>query len=141
MIKTLQYIAENYGTDVLRGGSKLIAYFWDLAPHLVKQCRLLSAFVECNGHTKFAGLACDSLHEQSVCIQQIVKEMTEDMFVAESAAETICNAFFFAVSGHGLRNAKHIVHQQMQTITIQVSWILYSRTIIQPRIKAKQAVL
>jgi len=98
-----------FGSSVLTDETKLIAYFCDLAPHLAKQRRLLSAFVECNGHTKIAGLICDSLHEQSVCIQQIVKEMTEDMFVAESAAETICNAFFFAVSGHRLGNAKHVV--------------------------------
>lgn len=30
MTKTLQYIAENYGTDVLRNGNKLIAYYSDL---------------------------------------------------------------------------------------------------------------
>lgn len=98
-----------FGVSVLTDETKLIAYFCDLAPHLAKQHRLLSAFVECNGHTKIAGLVDDSLHEKSVCIQQIVKEMTEDMFVAESAAQTICNAFFFAVSGHRLGNAKYIV--------------------------------
>lgn len=32
MIKTLQYIAENYGIDVLRDGNKLIAFYSDLAP-------------------------------------------------------------------------------------------------------------
>ena len=47
MIKTLQYIAENYGTDVLRDGSKLIAYYSDLAPSQKRERQMLEFFVKC----------------------------------------------------------------------------------------------
>ena len=102
-------INNQFGISVLTDEAKLIAYFCDLAPHLTKQRRLISAFTECNGHTKIAALVDAPLHEQSVCIQQVVKEMTNAMFVAERAAQTICNAFYYAVSGRRLENAKHIV--------------------------------
>lgn len=82
----------------LTDNSKLIAYFHDLAPQLAKQRRILKYFVECNGPKKIASVMCSSKDEQSTCVRKIVQEMKNEMFIEESAAQMICDAFLFAAT-------------------------------------------
>ena len=87
-----------FGINALTDNSKLIAYFYDLAPQLVKHRRILKYFVECNGPKKIASVMCASKDEQSNCVRKIVQEMKDEMFIEESAAQTICDAFLFAAT-------------------------------------------
>ena len=87
-----------FGINALTDNSKLIAYFYDLAPQLAKQRGILKYFVECNGPKKIASVMCASKDEQSTCVRKIVQEMKDEMFIEESAAQTICDAFLFAAT-------------------------------------------
>lgn len=94
----LMEINRLFGIDALTDNSRLVAYFYDLAPQFSKQRRILKYFAECDGPKKLASVMCGSKDEQSVCIRKIVKEMKDEMFIEESAAQMICDAFLFAVT-------------------------------------------
>lgn len=94
----LMEINRLFGINTLTDNSKLIAYFYDLAPQLSKQRRILKYFVECNGPKKLASVMCASKDEQSTCVRKIVNEMKDEMFIEESAAQMICDAFLLAVT-------------------------------------------
>lgn len=87
-----------FGISVLTDKSKIVAYFYDLAPQLSRQRRILKYFVECNGPQKLANVMHASKDEQSACVKRIVKEMTEELFIEESASQTVCNAFLHALT-------------------------------------------
>ena len=87
-----------FGISVLTDKSKIVAYFYDLAPQLSRQRRILKYFVECNGPQKLAKVMHASKDEQSACVKRIVKEMTEELFIEESASQTVCDAFLHALT-------------------------------------------
>ena len=87
-----------FGISVLTDKSKIVAYFYDLAPQLSRQRRILKYFVECNGPQKLANVMHASKDEQSACVKRIVKEMTEELFIEESASQTVCDAFLHAIT-------------------------------------------
>ena len=64
-----------FGISVLTDKSKIVAYFYDLAPQLSRQRRILKYFVECNGPQKLANVMHASKDEQSACVKRIVKEL------------------------------------------------------------------
>jgi hypothetical protein len=92
-------IRDSYGLAVLTDGGKLQAYFSDLAPHLHKHRRVLQYFVECRGPARLVAVRDQTQSEQVMCLRQIVYEMKNDLFVEESAANMICQAYLFALSG------------------------------------------
>ncbi len=100
--EVLSVISEKFGTDMLADNTKLLAYFSDLAPHLIKQRRLLKNFIEFDGPSKILVISreCDS--EQLASIERIAAEMQTEMYVDESASRMICTAFLSAVIGKKL---------------------------------------
>lgn len=99
MIKTLQYIAENYGTDVLRDGSKLIAYYSDLAPRQKRERQMLDFFVKCNGNNKLLDALHSSPKEQEVCMRALVEQLATQLLMSEDAAYAVCENFWTAIGG------------------------------------------
>lgn len=92
-------INNQFGISVLTDGTKLLAYFSDMAPQLSRQRRILGYFVECDGPKKIFSALNSSDDEQSVCIKQIVQEMKAEMYIEENASQMICSAFLYALSG------------------------------------------
>lgn len=45
MVKTLKYIAEQYGKGILKEGSKLIAYYTDLEPRQKTERQMLKYLI------------------------------------------------------------------------------------------------
>lgn len=99
MIKTLQYIAEKYGTDVLRDGNKLIAFYSDLAPRQKKERQMLEFLVKCNGNTKLLDALHGSSKDQEACIRVLVEQMSTQLLMSEDAAYAVCENFWTAIGG------------------------------------------
>lgn len=99
MIKTLQYIAENYGIDVLRDGNKLIAFYSDLAPRQKRERQMLEFFVKCNGNNKLLDALHRSPKEQEACVRVLVEQMSTQLLMSEDAAYAVCENFWTAIGG------------------------------------------
>ena len=89
----LAKIYKQYGIGVLLDGQKLISFFSDLAPQLMKERRILKYFIECNGPQKINNVVGSSENEQAICVKQLIKEMKDELFIEESASRMICEAF------------------------------------------------
>lgn len=96
-------IYSRFGAGILASDTKLLAYFSDLAPHLVKQRKILSYFLECDGQKKLLAVEHASEEEQLVCVRRIVNEMNQELFIEVAAAQMICDAFLFAITGRRLQ--------------------------------------
>lgn len=94
------------GIDALTDNSRLVACFYDLAPQFAKQRRLLKYFADCNGPKKIVSVMHASKGEQTACVGKIVNEMKNEMFIEESAAQMICDAFLFAVTNQQVTATK-----------------------------------
>ena len=100
MIKTLQYIAEHYGNDVLRDGNKLLAYYTDLAPQQKTERKMLEFLVQCNGNAILLDIAHQTQQEQQVCVETLVKQLTSQLLMSEDAAYTACNNYLQAIGAN-----------------------------------------
>lgn len=107
MIKTLQYIAEHYGNDVLRDGNKLLAYYTDLAPQQKTERKMLEFLVKCNGNTKLLDIAHQTPQEQQVCVEMLVKQLTSQLLISEDAAYTACNNYLQAIGGKSTQESTY----------------------------------
>ncbi len=90
-------ICDRFGIESLREGAKTVAIFSDLAPHLKKERVLLSYLIQLNGHTKLLSMIGQDRATQMASFKGVVKSLTDDLFVAESAAESVCKAFTSAI--------------------------------------------
>ena len=116
MIKTLQYIAEHYGNDVLRDGNKLLAYYTDLAPQQKTERKMLEFLVQCNGNAILLDIAHQTQQEQQVCVETLVKQLTSQLLMSEDAAYTACNNYLQAIgANHEQRDSPR---QPRTTVTI-----------------------
>lgn len=98
--KVLDAIAQLFGVDVFDDEQKLLAYFSDLAPGSIKERRLLSYLVECNGHAILLKARTEDKDEQQKKINQVVSSMEENAMVTEQKAREICDAFWIAIGGN-----------------------------------------
>lgn len=91
----LHDIAVATDTKALLDGKLLVAMFSDFAPSLVREKRLLRAFVECGGNSEI-------YHEITNCrdpqkaVERTVKQLSQDFSLAEEAAREVCQAFMYA---------------------------------------------
>ena len=76
MVKTLKYIAEQYGKDILKEGSKLIAYYTDLEPRQKTERQMLEYLIKCNGNIKLLDVCQETQQEQQACVETLVKQLT-----------------------------------------------------------------
>ena len=76
MVKTLKYIAEQYGKDILKEGSKLIAYYTDLEPRQKTERQMLKYLIQCNGNIKLIDVCQETQQEQQACVETLVKQLT-----------------------------------------------------------------
>ena len=109
-------IRDSYGMEILGNGSKLSAYFADLAPQLRKQRRWISNFVEIGGPARIMGIRNDSFDEQCSYIKWLVREMNEELSMEEKACRTICGAYYFVVTGRRITEEEEAVREK----TLQV---------------------
>lgn len=110
----LRYLCARFGTDFMRDGSRLLACFSDLAPMLKKEKRILSYFLECNGHIQVLDSITKELSEQRLTTKRIVQQMTDELFVAESVSYAIVESFQKAV---GIQNANQVDVQNTNSHT------------------------
>ena len=106
MIKTLKFIAEQYGNDILRDGSKLIAYYSDLEPRQKTERQMLEFLIRCNGNIKLLNVRQEAHQEQQACVDTLVKQLTSQLLMSEDAAYTVCDNFLQAVGGMPIQKPK-----------------------------------
>ena len=106
MIKTLKFIAEQYGNDILRDGSKLIAYYSDLEPRQKTERQMLEFLIRCNGNIKLLNVRQEAQQEQQACVDTLVKQLTSQLLMSEDAAYTVCDNFLQAVGGMPIQKPK-----------------------------------
>lgn len=97
MIETLKLIADQYGTNILKDGSKLLAYYSDIAPQQKAERQMLEYLLKCDGNIKLMDTSHESHCEQQACADMIVKQMTSQLFISEDAAYTVCDNFLQAI--------------------------------------------
>ena len=95
-------IVDSYGVDVLRNGKSMLAYVSDLAPSMRKEKKLLSYLIECGGHTQILNSLKNDPKEQKMCVENVIYTMHDQLFLEKAAAQTVCYAFYAAVSGQTL---------------------------------------
>ena len=94
----LRYLCSHFGIDFMRDGARVLACFADLAPMLKKEKRILSYFIECNGHIQILDSIAKDLAEQQLATKRVVRQMTDELFVAETVSCAIAESFLKAVN-------------------------------------------
>ena len=93
----LKEILRLQDVKVFQHTNRTLAIFADIAPHMVKEKRILRYFLECNGSSMLLGLQEESVQKQRGQYEKVVALMRDDYFISESAAKSVCNAFWSAV--------------------------------------------
>lgn len=99
MVQILAQIAEQFGTQTLADGKRTVAFFADLAPEMPRERRLLTIFVDYGGHSVLLAAVRASKAQQKTAMERLVRDMMEDLFLTETAARTVCDAFWTALTG------------------------------------------
>lgn len=95
--KTLRLIVQDYGIGHLHDGARTVAFFSDLAPQLKKEKILLQHFLRCNGNILMISALDKTPAEQQTCMERVVADLMEDMYVSETAARLVCTSFWNAI--------------------------------------------
>lgn len=103
MIKTLKFIAEQYGDDILKDGAKLVAYYSDLAPRQKTERQMLEFLIKCNGNIKLLNVCKKSQQEQQICVDSLVEQLSSQLLMSEDAAYTVCENFLQAIGGEPIQ--------------------------------------
>ena len=90
-------ICNQFGIESLRDGSKTVAIFSDLAPHLKKERILLSYLIQLNGHTKLLSMVGQESSTQVHIYNGVVKSLSEELFISKTAAKHVCVEFSKAI--------------------------------------------
>ncbi len=90
-------IVQRFGIDILRNGSKTVAIFSDLAPQLRKERLLLTYLTQFDGNIKLLDVKHLSQAKQHAAYLKAVQHLTDEQFVAQSAAENVCQCFLKAI--------------------------------------------
>lgn len=93
----LAEIVQRFGIDILRNGAKTAAIFSDLAPQLRKEKLLLTYLIQFNGNLELLEVKHLTQTEQRATYRKVVQHLTDEQFVAQSAAENICQCFLKAI--------------------------------------------
>lgn len=93
----LAEIVRRFGVDILRNGSKTVAIFSDLAPHMRKERLLLSYLTQFDGNNKLLEVKHLAQTEQRTTYLKVVQHLTDEQFVAQTAAENVCLSFLKAI--------------------------------------------
>ena len=96
--ETLFVIKRDYGMRYLQDSARIMAYVSDLAPHLKKERVLLQYLVQCNGNALLIASLQKNDYEQQLCKKQLVARMVDELFLTETAAQTICTSFWNAIT-------------------------------------------
>jgi len=94
----LRYLYEHFGLEFMRDGARILACFADLAPMLKKEKRILSYFIECNGHIQILDSIAKDPPEQQLAVKRVVRQMTDELFVSEAISCAITTSFLKAVN-------------------------------------------
>ena len=108
MIKTLKFIAEQYGNDILKDGTKLIAYYSDLEPHQKTERQKLEYLVKCNGHIILINALNASTDEQARAIKNLITTMQSQLLISAETAYDICFHFWEGIGGPSLETTQFI---------------------------------
>lgn len=90
-------IVQRFGIDILRNGSKTVAIFSDLAPQLRKERVLLTYLTQFDGNLKLLEVKHLTQAKQHAAYLKVVQHLTDEQFVAQSAAENVCQCFLKAI--------------------------------------------
>lgn len=90
-------IVQRFGIDILRNGSKMVAIFSDLAPQLRKERLLLTYLTQFDGNLKLLEVKHLPQAKQRATYLKVVQHLTDEQFVAQSAAENVCQCFLKAI--------------------------------------------
>ena len=102
LLDTLHLISKTLGSDTLTDGSKLLSAFTDLAPQLKKERNLLKLFIDAGGSKKLYAAKDfdpDTLH---AAVKSIIRDLNENWSMDQKAAESICSAYYQALTGKSL---------------------------------------
>lgn len=90
-------IVQRFGIDILRNGSKTVAIFSDLAPQLRKERLLLTYLTQFEGNLKLLEVKHLTQAKQRATYLKVVQHLTDEQFVAQTAAENVCQCFLKAI--------------------------------------------
>lgn len=115
----LARIAARYGLELLKNGDRLIAVFADLAPTMEKELRLLKFFVEADCHTALFNVRNSTAAEQHLSIEECIRSMIDEFFIASDAAIMVCEAYWAAVWQRSTQKSANV--SSGRTLTIRTN--------------------
>lgn len=101
----LQQIVIQQGEEVLYSGSRMTAFFADIAPKMIRERRLVRIFTDSNAHKTILSARNSEEDVRRKSYEQAVLRLQDDYYIAESAARMMCGAFYLAVYGEPVAEA------------------------------------
>lgn len=101
----LQQIVIQQGEEVLYSGSRMTAFFADIAPKMIRERRLVRIFTDSNAHKTILSARNSEEDVRRKSYEQAVLRLQDDYFIAENAARMMCGAFYLAVYGEPVAEA------------------------------------
>lgn len=98
----LQQIVIQQGEEVLYSGSRMTAFFADIAPKMIRERRLVRIFTDSNAHKTILSARNSEEDVRRKSYEQAVLRLQDDYYIAESAARMMCRAFYLAVYGESI---------------------------------------
>ena len=96
--EALSEISFQFGPETLKDGKKMLGFFADIAPALQKERRIISYFINCGGHSHLYKVRCATKTDQQIALKKVVHKMVEEWYIAEQAAEMVCQAYMDALT-------------------------------------------
>ncbi|MBQ5755231.1 MAG: SEL1-like repeat protein, partial [Oscillospiraceae bacterium] len=89
------------GRDGLREGGRVQGLFAETGDTLRREMGLVQAFLQCGGNTAFLDALEEDAPRQTLVRARIVETLVRDKWIAQPAAQYICDSFWFAITGSG----------------------------------------
>lgn len=114
----LSEIVQRFGIDTLRSGTRTVALFADLAPQMEREKRLLSYLVQFGGNNRLLDARQLDSGKQVAEYRKVIHHLTDEQFIAQTAAEDICKSFLKAI---GVSIVDDTINRQTSAIAPNVS--------------------
>lgn len=95
----IRTVIAHSGEAVLQNEAQTIAMISDLAPQLKREKELLKQFYRCDGCNLFIAARSMTGAQREAQRKKVAKLLIENYWVADSAAQYICDQFWYAISG------------------------------------------
>ncbi|MBQ5754333.1 MAG: sel1 repeat family protein, partial [Oscillospiraceae bacterium] len=89
------------GREGLRESGRVQGLFAETGEALRREMGLVQAFLQCGGNTAFLDALEEDAPRQALVRARVAESLVRDKWIAQPAAQYICDSFWFAITGSG----------------------------------------